>query len=88
MECHIYRQPFVLVRQIKDKTNKLAKTKQERQDNYKAREDNSRLPNKPKTCQKDNLYKGQDNSEWVRQSSHSVGQLNCLGHRIFGRTIL
>ena len=67
MECHIYRQPFVLVRQIKDKTNKLAKTKQEGQDNYKAREDNPGLPNKPKTSQKDNYKEGQDNSPWARQ---------------------
>ena len=68
---HIYRQSFVLVRQRKDKTN--------------TREDNVRLPNKPKTSQKDNLYKGQDNSGRVRQSIHSAGQLrlswlwNCLG---------
>ena len=45
---------FVLVRQLKDKTNKLAKTKQEGQDNSRTREDNSGLPNKPKTFQKDN----------------------------------
>ena len=92
MECHIYRQPFVLVRQIKNKTNKFAKTKQEGQDNYKAREDNSRLSTKLKTWQKDNLRRARQSDclaksfhTAVRQSvlscpSHgiSVGQSNCL----------
>ena len=49
------------------------------QDNSTTREDNSRLPNKPKTCQKDNLEGARQLWHKGRQFIPSVRQFNCLG---------